>query len=654
MNLKFSLLILYFPLISFLICCGFGFFIGHNGSVVISTLFIFISFIISLVSFYNVLFELSWYIELGTWFQVDVLKVNYGFIFDPLSLTMSVTVCLISFLVHLYSINYMKTDPSRSRFMGYLSMFTFFMLVLIFSDNFVLFFFGWEGIGLSSYLLVGFWFTRIQANKSALKALFMNRIGDFFLMLGIIFIYLLFGSVDFLVVFTLVPFYQKAVFVFLGLEINMIFFITLLLFGAAVGKSAQIFLHTWLPDAMEGPTPVSALIHAATMVTAGIFLILRTSFIFEYATPAISQVLIWFGLLTIFLSSVAGCSQFDIKKIIAYSTCSQLGYMVLICGFSEYAMAFYHLVNHAFFKALLFLGAGSVIHSLANEQDIRRMGGLINVLPFTYSIFIIGSLALCGFPFLSGFFSKDPIILVFFYSTSIKNFFIFWLVTFSNVLTSFYSFRLIYYVFLSFPSGYRKIYFNIKEDTHFTVIGSLFILAVLSITSGFFLEDLFIGAGSYLFDFCLKVLPINSKVDIEFTVPFFIQFLSVLVSFTGYFFIFFFESLNFKTFFFSFKQSYTFFSLFFLKYFYRLSREKNHFNSIYNRLIGLPFLEKFGLFFETIDANLLEVFGPLGLNKFVDKTSDGFNKNANDSFFFYFSIFIISLIHIALIFIFLI
>jgi NADH:ubiquinone oxidoreductase subunit 5 (subunit L)/multisubunit Na+/H+ antiporter MnhA subunit len=261
----------------------------------------------------------------------------------------------------------------------------------------------------------------VQANKSALKAMFINRIGDFFLLIATVYIYIVFGSVDFLTVFSLVPFYQKSVISFLGLQVNAVFFITILLFVAAVGKSAQIFLHTWLPDAMEGPTPVSALIHAATMVTAGVFLILRTSFIFQYGGLLSNQILLWFGLATIFLSSVVGCVQFDIKKIIAYSTCSQLGYMVLSCGLSEYAIAFYHLVNHAFFKAVLFLAAGAVIHSLANEQDIRKMGGLLHVLPITYVVFLIGSFSLSGFPLLSGFFSKDPIILNVFCFASLEN-----------------------------------------------------------------------------------------------------------------------------------------------------------------------------------------------------------------------------------------
>jgi proton-translocating NADH-quinone oxidoreductase chain L len=293
--------------------------------------------------------------------------------------------------------------------MSYLSLFTFFMLILITADNFVLMFVGWEGVGLCSYLLINFWFTRIQANKAAIKAMMMNRIGDFCLLIGMFLIFTNYKSVDYATVAVLTPFLKTQTINFLNLKVNLLIVIGIFLFLGAVGKSAQLGLHTWLPDAMEGPTPVSALIHAATMVTAGVFLIVRSSFIYEFI-PHVLEFIAIIGALTAFFASTTGLVQNDLKRVIAYSTCSQLGYMVFACGLSNYSVGFFHLSNHAFFKALLFLGAGSVIHAVNDEQDMRKMGGLRNLVPFTYSMMTIGSLALIGFPFLTGFYSKDLIL----------------------------------------------------------------------------------------------------------------------------------------------------------------------------------------------------------------------------------------------------
>jgi len=322
---------------------------------------------------------------------------------------MLIVVTLISSLVHLYSTEYMSHDPHLTRFMSYLSLFTFFMLILITANNFLQMFVGWEGVGLSSYLLINFWFTRIQANKSAIKAMLVNRVGDFFILLALFAIYFVFNSLDYDVVFSLVPLmttYQITIGNFLFSAIDLI---CLFLFLGAMGKSAQLGLHTWLPDAMEGPTPVSALIHAATMVTAGVFLLARCSFLFEFS-PLVLNFIMLIGASTAFFASTTGLFQNDIKKVIAYSTCSQLGYMIFACGLSSYEVGIFHLSNHAFFKALLFLGAGSIIHAVSDEQDMRKMGGLKNLLPFSYSIMLIGSLALVGFPFLTGFYSKDLIL----------------------------------------------------------------------------------------------------------------------------------------------------------------------------------------------------------------------------------------------------
>lgn len=376
--------------------------------------------------------------------------------FDSLTVSMFVVVNTVSALVHTYSVFYMEKDAHLTRFMSYLSLFTFFMLILVSADNFIQLFLGWEGVGLCSYLLINFWFSRVQANKAALKAIIMNRVGDFGLTFAILLIFFYFKSVDFGVVFLLAPILSdffftinfNLFFLTLNCNIHVMSFICFFLFVGAVGKSAQVGLHTWLPDAMEGPTPVSALIHAATMVTAGVFLIIRCSPLFEYA-PGILTIMVFIGAITSFFAATVGVVQNDIKKIIAYSTCSQLGYMVFVCGFSGYSVSFFHLVNHAFFKALLFLSAGAVIHSLSNEQDIRRMGGLAKILPLTYSLFLVGSLALVGFPFLSGFYSKDFILEVAYSQYTLSGHFVFWLGTITASLTSFYSFRLIYFVFFN-------------------------------------------------------------------------------------------------------------------------------------------------------------------------------------------------------------
>jgi proton-translocating NADH-quinone oxidoreductase chain L len=359
---------------------------------------------------------------------------------------MLVMVTIVSGSVHFYSIGYMRDDVSISRFISYLSLFTFFMFILVTGDNFVQLFLGWEGIGLCSYLLISFWNSRVQANKSALKALILNRIGDFGFLCGLVLIFYFFRSVDFTIVFTLAPFFSDIYFIFLGFEFSFLDTVCFFLFLGSMGKSAQIGLHTWLPDAMEGPTPVSALIHAATLVTAGVFLIIRCSPLFELAPCTLFFILLIGGLTAFFAATVA-ITQDDIKKVIAYSTCSQLGYMVFICGLSSYNIAIFHLINHAFFKALLFLGAGSVIHAMSGEQDMRKYGQLVKLTPYTYNMLFVGCLALVGFPFLSGFYSKDLILEMAFSNYSINGIFIHWLGSVSAGLTAFYSFRVLYYTF---------------------------------------------------------------------------------------------------------------------------------------------------------------------------------------------------------------
>ncbi len=402
--------ILFLPLAASIISGFFGKLIGDKASQLVTSLFVSISAFLSIIVLYNVIATgYSENLIIAKWINSGSLNVNWSVNIDPLSAVMLVVVTLVSAIVHIYSIGYMSHDPHKSRFMSYLSLFTFAMLTLVTSDNFIQLFFGWEGVGLCSYFLIGFWFKKESANKAAIKAFIVNRVGDFGFALGIFLIFYLFGTVNYNEVFQQIPNILDKKLNFLGFNINSVDLICLLLFVGAMGKSAQFLLHTWLPDAMEGPTPVSALIHAATMVTAGVFLVVRCSPIYEYSELALSVVTIIGMVTAIFAASVA-LVQTDIKKIIAYSTCSQLGYMFFAAGVGAYNVAMFHLFTHAFFKALLFLGSGSVIHSFKDEQNINLMGGVWKKLPYTYSLMIIGTLALTGFPLLSGFYSKDAII----------------------------------------------------------------------------------------------------------------------------------------------------------------------------------------------------------------------------------------------------
>ena len=410
---------------------------------------------------------------------------------DSLSAVMLVVVTSVSSLVHIYSIGYMSNDPHKPRFMAYLSLFTFAMLMLVTSDNFIQLFFGWEGVGLCSYFLIGFWFKKDTANTAAIKAFLVNRVGDFGFALGIFLIFYLFGTVNYSEVFELIPTIKENNLIFLGVEVNAIDLICLLLFVGAMGKSAQILLHTWLPDAMEGPTPVSALIHAATMVTAGVFLVVRCSPIYEYSELALNIITI-VGMSTAFFAASVALVQTDIKKIIAYSTCSQLGYMFFAAGVGAYNVAMFHLFTHAFFKALLFLGSGSVIHAFKNEQNINNMGGVWKKLPYTYGLMIIGTLALTGFPFLSGFYSKDAIIEFAYLRGNITGYYAAGIGIFTAFLTAIYSWRLI---FKTFHGEYNNKVIKI-EATHespMVMLIPLVFLSIGAIFAGYTFKELFVG-----------------------------------------------------------------------------------------------------------------------------------------------------------------
>ena len=599
--------IVFLPLFGSFIAGFFGRFLGGRGSGLITIFCVGLSFLLSTLAFYEVgLAGSSTYLYLMPWLESDSFHVDWAFCFDSLTVVMLIVVTFISTLVHLYSTEYMGEDPHLPRFMSYLSLFTFFMLILVTADNFVQMFVGWEGVGLCSYLLINFWFTRIQANKAAIKAMLVNRIGDFGLALGIFGIFICFGAVDYATVFALAPQICSIKLSFLNFQFNALNLIGILLFIGAVGKSAQLGLHTWLPDAMEGPTPVSALIHAATMVTAGVFLLARCSPLLEYCPDALFVISVVGGM-TAFLAATTALVQNDLKRVIAYSTCSQLGYMVFACGLSNYSVAVFHLANHAFFKALLFLGAGSVIHAVGDEQDMRKMGGLRRLLPFTYSMMVIGSLALMGMPFLTGFYSKDVILEISYASYSSASHFAYWLGSFAALCTAFYSIRLLALCFLAEPNGSRRLLLSASEGSWpmGLVLG---ILAIPSIFIGYFSRDLFIGLGTDFWGNALFCLPSNlSIIDAEFMstgikiLPLCLSMFGGFISFMLY------KNYNYNLF--LVKTSYLGRKL------YTFLNRKWLFDKVYNDFISQNMLD-FGYHFtyKAIDRGLIESLGPFGLS----------------------------------------
>lgn len=497
--------------------------IGVTGAHIVTTGALMTSALLALVAFYEVgLCGSPVSIELFSWIDSEFLLVNWGFLFDSLTVSMLLPVLVVSSLVHLYSVSYMAEDPHNQRFFSYLSMFTFFMLVLVAGDNYLILFIGWEGIGVSSYLLINFWYTRIQANKSGIKAMTVNRVGDMFLSIGFFAILWVFGNVDYATVFRIAPYINETAITIIGL---------LLLVGA-MAKSAQFGLHTWLPDRMEGPTPVSALIHAATLVTAGVYLMLRSSPIIEYG-PTVLVVITWVGALTAFVAATTGLLQNDLKRVIAYSTMSQMGYLFMAVGLSQYNAALFHLVNHAFFKALLFLAAGAVIHGMADQQDLRRLGGLVNFLPFTYTAILIGSLSLMAFPFLTGFYSKDLILEVALGQYEVSGNLAYWLGTISAVFTRFYSFRLISLTFFGTRNAPKGDYLHAHEAPMIIVI-PLVILSILSIAFGYVAKDAFVGVGTDFLSTALFQHPNHiSLIEAEFGIPLALKLLPAIGSFFG-------------------------------------------------------------------------------------------------------------------------
>ena len=485
--------IVFLPLLGFLLAGLFSRTLGVKGCEYVTTGFLMIAAVLSWIAFFTVGIGggETRIVEVLRWVNTGSFSANWTLRIDTLTVVMLVVVNTVSALVHMYSIGYMHHDPHRPRFFAYLSLFTFAMLMLVTSDNLVQMFFGWEGVGLASYLLIGFWFQKPSANAAAIKAFVVNRVGDFGFALGIFAVFAMFGSIEFDTIFANAAAAEESSIHFLWRDWDTMTVICLLLFMGAMGKSAQFLLHTWLPDAMEGPTPVSALIHAATMVTAGVFMVARLSPLFELSHTALT-VVTFIGGLTAFFAATVGLVQNDIKRVIAYSTCSQLGYMFVALGVGAYGVGIFHLFTHAFFKALLFLGAGSVIHAVSDEQDMRRMGGLWRLIPQTYAMMLVGTLALTGFPLTAGYFSKDAIIEAAFAGENAAASFAFVMTVVAAVFTSFYSWRLVFMTFHGNPRASQETMSHVHESPPVMTV-PLFILAAGALLAGFVFKDYFIG-----------------------------------------------------------------------------------------------------------------------------------------------------------------
>ena len=526
---------IFLPLIAAIIAGFFGRWIGDRGAQLVTCAAVLISAVLAIVIYFQVAIGgQAVTVDLFNWMDTGDLQVEWALRLDTLSAVMIAVVTIVSSMVHVYSIGYMAHDHSIPRFMAYLSIFTFFMLMLVTADNFVQLFFGWEGVGLASYLLIGFWYDRPTANAAAIKAFVVNRIGDFGFILGIFAVYLLFGSLQFDTVFGAAGEVAKTNINFLGRVWPALTVTCILLFIGAMGKSAQLGLHTWLPDAMEGPTPVSALIHAATMVTAGVFMLARLSPLFEYSPTALAVVVVIGGSTAMFAATV-GMAQNDIKRVIAYSTCSQLGYMFFAAGVSAYGAAMFHLMTHAFFKALLFLCAGSVIHAMAGEQDMRKMGGLANIIPYTYILMWIGSLSLAGIWPFAGYYSKDTILEASYAAGTGVGLYAYWLGVAVAFITAFYSWRLLFMTFHGKSRADQEVLHHAHESPP-VMLWPLAVLAIGAVVAGFLGFNYFVGEGRGEFwRDAILVLPGHDTLGGAEEVPFWVGKLPLAMGLIGIF-----------------------------------------------------------------------------------------------------------------------
>ena len=596
------------PLLGSIVSGFFGKKLGAKLCQILTSSFVSISAILSLFIFYKVFVQdYSSNKLIFNWISSGDFHVNWSIQIDPLTSVMLVIVSLISSIIHFYSIGYMSHDPHKPRFMSYLSLFTFAMFTLVSADNFLQLYFGWEGVGLCSYLLIGFWFKKPSANAAAIKAFIVNRVGDFGFAIGIFLIFFFYGTVNYNEVFQQTPLLIQKEIIFLGIEFNLITLICLLLFLGAMGKSAQILLHTWLPDAMEGPTPVSALIHAATMVTAGVFLVVRCSPIFEYSQTALN-VVATVGMMTAFFAATVALVQNDIKKIVAYSTCSQLGYMFFAAGVGAYHVAIFHLFTHAFFKALLFLGSGCVIHSFNEEQDIRSMGGVWKKIPYTYALMIIGTLALTGFPFLSGYYSKDAIIEFAYLKGNTVGYYAASVGIFTALLTAMYSWRLIFKTFHGKYNNKKNNLNSIQESPLIMLIPSC-LLAIGAIITGILFKEMFIGFDTQFWNNSILFLQ-TIQHDHPPTWLLVITPLIVIVTIPTAYYLFVKNEKILKN--------------FVLKnqFLYNFLINKWYFDDLYNFIFVEP-IKKIGLFFwRRGDINTIDRYGPDGLSRLVKIISD--------------------------------
>ncbi len=599
--------IIFLPLLGFLFCFLLGKQFNYKVYQISTTSILFLCTLFSWIIFIQfinnketeIIFILNW-ITSGNFI------VDWSIRLDTLTAVMFIVVTTVSACVHLYSIGYMEEDPSKIRFMGYLSLFTFFMLVLVSSNNLLQMFFGWEGVGLASYLLIGFWHHKDSANKAAIKAFVVNRVGDFGYAIGIAGIFYIFGTISFDSIFSQVDRFSEHQIQFLSFSFPTLDFLCFLLFIGAMGKSAQLGLHTWLPDAMEGPTPVSALIHAATMVTAGVFLVARMSPLYEFATFT-NLFITFIGAATAIFAASIALTQNDIKRVIAYSTCSQLGYMFFAAGVGAYNASIFHLTTHAFFKALLFLSAGSVIHAMHHEQDMRKMGGLFKKIPFTASMMWIGSLAIIGFPYLSGYYSKESILENAFYASNGIAYFAYLVGILTALLTAFYSWRLLFLTFHGENRSNNKTY-NHAHESPLVMTAPLFILAIGSIFSGIFFADYFIGYykkefwdnAILLTESSHKYLPLSQSLISKSAVA-----VGILVCVLIYS-----NNLNRAK-----NLSYN------LDPLYSLSKNKWYVDELYHKVFVLTFFKLANFFWKRGDEKTIDGLGPNGVSWIISKSS---------------------------------
>ncbi len=599
--------IIFLPLLGFLFCFLLGKQFNYKVYQISTTSILFLCTLFSWIIFIQfinnketeIIFILNW-ITSGNFI------VDWSIRLDTLTAVMFIVVTTVSACVHLYSIGYMEEDPSKIRFMGYLSLFTFFMLVLVSSNNLLQMFFGWEGVGLASYLLIGFWHHKDSANKAAIKAFVVNRVGDFGYAIGIAGIFYIFGTISFDSIFSQVDQFSEHQIQFLSFSFPTLDFLCFLLFIGAMGKSAQLGLHTWLPDAMEGPTPVSALIHAATMVTAGVFLVARMSPLYEFATFT-NLFITFIGAATAIFAASIALTQNDIKRVIAYSTCSQLGYMFFAAGVGAYNASIFHLTTHAFFKALLFLSAGSVIHAMHHEQDMRKMGGLFKKIPFTATMMWIGSLAIIGFPYLSGYYSKESILENAFYASNGIAYFAYLVGILTALLTAFYSWRLLFLTFHGENRSNNKTYDHAHESPLVMTV-PLFILAIGSIFSGIFFADYFIGYykkefwdnAILLTESSHKYLPLTQSLISKSAVA-----VGILVCVLIYS-----NNLNRAK-----NLSYN------LDPLYSLSKNKWYVDELYHKVFVLTFFKLANFFWKRGDEKTIDGLGPNGVSWIISKSS---------------------------------